>query len=51
MYIFISYRYIKVIQRRVDGTVDFYRPWYDYKAGFGTPTGNVWLGKKRTLLN
>ncbi|XP_048769025.2 fibrinogen C domain-containing protein 1-A-like [Ostrea edulis] len=33
-----------VIQRRVDGTVDFYRPWYDYKAGFGTPTGNVWLG-------
>ncbi|VDI42454.1 Hypothetical predicted protein [Mytilus galloprovincialis] len=23
------------IQRRYDGTVDFYRSWNDYKAGFG----------------
>ncbi len=33
-----------VIQRRVDGSVDFYRGWDDYVAGFGDPTGNFWAG-------
>ena len=33
-----------VIQRRVDGTTDFYLNWTDYKRGFGLLTGNFWLG-------
>ena len=36
-----------VFQRRVDATVDFNRGWDDYKAGFGDPNGNFWLGLER----
>ncbi|XP_062385070.1 microfibril-associated glycoprotein 4-like [Sardina pilchardus] len=33
-----------VIQRRMDGTVNFYRPWDHYKEGFGNKNGEYWLG-------
>ncbi|KAL6482451.1 hypothetical protein MHYP_G00105310 [Metynnis hypsauchen] len=33
-----------VIQRRMDGTLNFYRPWDHYKKGFGNKTGEHWLG-------
>ncbi|NP_001315007.1 microfibril-associated glycoprotein 4-like isoform X1 [Danio rerio] len=33
-----------VIQRRMDGSVNFYRPWRDYKRGFGKVEGEYWLG-------
>ena len=33
-----------VIQRRFDGTVNFYRGWTDYKKGFSISNGEYWLG-------
>ncbi|XP_065923905.1 ryncolin-4-like isoform X1 [Magallana gigas] len=35
-----------VIQRRMDGSEDFYRSWQTYKAGFGKPQGEYWLGNE-----
>uniref|UniRef100_A0A6P7GKW1 Fibrinogen C domain-containing protein 1-B-like n=1 Tax=Diabrotica virgifera virgifera TaxID=50390 RepID=A0A6P7GKW1_DIAVI len=33
-----------VIQRRIDGSVEFYRGWREYKFGFGDLNGELWLG-------
>ncbi|KAL2086523.1 hypothetical protein ACEWY4_017582 [Coilia grayii] len=35
-----------VFQRRVDGTLTFYRPWQQYEDGFGDASGEYWLGLK-----
>ncbi|XP_019645318.1 PREDICTED: uncharacterized protein LOC109486070 [Branchiostoma belcheri] len=33
-----------VIQRRQDGSVRFDRTWTEYEQGFGSPSGEYWLG-------
>lgn len=35
----------QVIQKRFDGSTNFYRPWIEYKMGFGSPAGEYWLGE------
>nr|XP_014347509.1 PREDICTED: angiopoietin-1 isoform X2 [Latimeria chalumnae] len=39
-----------VIQHREDGNVDFQRNWKEYKMGFGSPSGEHWLGNEFIFL-
>ena len=37
-----------VIQRRINGSVDFYLDWTDYVNGFGDLEGEFWYGLEKT---
>ena len=38
---------MKVFQRRIDSSLDFYRDWNEYETGFGSADGNFWLGNEK----
>lgn len=37
----------QVLQRRLDGSIDFNRKWEEYEAGFGFLSNEFWLGNDR----
>ncbi|XP_071837345.1 fibrinogen-like protein A isoform X2 [Apostichopus japonicus] len=39
-----------VLQRRMDGSIDFYRYWDEYKNGFGFLNTEFWLGNDKIAL-
>ena len=39
-----SYYELQVLQRRQDGSLNFYRTWTEYAAGFGDISGEFWQG-------
>ncbi|XP_028424279.1 microfibril-associated glycoprotein 4-like [Perca flavescens] len=39
-----------MFQRRMDGTVNFYRDWNKYVTGFGNPAGEYWLGLQSLMI-
>ena len=39
-----------MIQKRADGSVDFYRTWNEYKKGFGSLNNEFWLGNDKISL-
>ena len=39
-----------LLQRRVDGSENFYRPWVDFKNGFGNIRKEFWLGNDKIHL-
>ncbi|KAI7807700.1 putative angiopoietin-4 [Triplophysa rosa] len=39
-----------LVQRRVNGSLNFQRGWKEYKMGFGDPSGEHWLGNEAVHL-
>ena len=38
-----------VFQKRIDGTLDFYKSWAEYQTGFGDPSREFWLGNDNLI--
>ena len=48
MYHYVVNKYLKqVFQRRITGSVNFFRGWKNYKQGFGYLNGEHWLGNEK----
>ena len=41
----------KVIQRRQNGDINFYRNWKDYKNEFGHADGEYWFGRSQITFS
>nr|XP_022300761.1 ficolin-1-like [Crassostrea virginica] len=39
-----------MIQRRIDGSINFYRGWNEYKTGFGDIQTEFWIGLENIRL-
>ena len=46
-----SFTLCQTIQRRLDGSENFFRGWDDYVTGFGSKDSEYWLGKYFKLRN
>ncbi len=40
-----NFLFLKVVQRRQDGSVDFYRTFEEYAVCFGETSGEFWIGE------
>lgn len=50
MVLLLLYVKNQVIQRRRDGTVNFFMKWDHYKSGFGNAAGEYWLGMTKPII-
>lgn len=39
-----------VVQSRIDGSLNFFKPWLDYVNGFGSLSGEFWIGLEKLHL-
>lgn len=39
-----------VVQSRIDGSLNFFKPWLDYVNGFGSLSGEFWIGLEKLYL-
>lgn len=46
----LEFNFFQVLQKRTDGTLEFYKGWHDYKHGFGNIGGEFWLGLEKMHL-
>ncbi len=51
IYGFLTMTLFQVFQKRFDGSVDFYKTYEEYEAGFGSLNGEFWKGKHNNKMS